>query len=862
MKLHKITALSLLLAWPTITFAAYSPNNPNGQAASANSAPVVMASDQSAINAVTTQIISPSTTYNYTSAVTAASTQVTPGGWYSICVQIPSITASNITVGTSCTGSAGQNVVTLGGSPTTTGVAIGQSITGTGIPIGARVVSFVANTSIMISCNITATVSGSVVTTHEAFTATVQSSPDNSTWSSMSVIPKTLLTQSSPTSTLNGEGLWIVRAPSNVNYIRVNITTMTNCTANVFVDSYSQGSVINLPLKYTATQANWTAGACIIPPIDTSNLADETLDVTSFGGIGQTISFLGSNDPSLAIAQPVSASYLDQVGSPSASSLTALHTAVIAVKQKYFYAKETGTSITAFTIGGATARVSISDCSVVTPSLLGTNLMQVAGTATVTGGLAGTIGVGGSVANGTAPTSYPIPLARDVAGLTRFLTTTEAGGVTGPGEVVALIPAFTAGSTTPADGTNSKTYQSIPGRECDVYFGCVAQGNGADTIQVEGSYDAITFSVIPMSRIDNLASSQQFAFSAAFTPTTGAVYRGKSYGYAFIRVHQTAFTTTGTNGVLRISPVHDLTGLTTSAFSLSATNTTEAAGSANGAVQTGGVRTLTITSKGACKAIMQIDANTGTNSVALEGSTDGGTTFNILPMQPLGGGSTTTSAISFTGTAALPTGGVWEADASNMTNVRVHCTAWTSGAVHGALKIVNVANAAGLGNPIRAAYTAAVTGVAPTTSTNVMVIESGSAKTVRLKRIFIQPGTATAAGIATLTLQRNTVAASASGTAQTPSAHDTTDSAFTGLCRTGAFTLAGVTTTSTTIVFTVPTPISTAANPAIPLEIDFTDHGNQKGIQIPVGVTNGLMFTHSGLSGAAGFGLTVDFTEE
>lgn len=168
------------------------------------------------------------------------------------------------------------------------------------------------------------------------------------------------------------------------------------------------------------------------------------------------------------------------------------------------------------------------------------------------------------------------------------------------------------------------------------------------------------------------------------------------------------------------------------------------------------------------------------------------------------------------------------------------------------------------GESISPTYTVSSNGLTPTAATNVMVIESGATKSVRLKRLIIQPGTATAAGIATLTVSRNTVAATAAGTAVSGATMKrvTTEANFSGIARVGAFTVVGVTSTDTTFAIPIPTPISSATNPSQPIVIDFTAGGNLQGFKIPVGATNGLMFKHSGLSGAANFGILAEFTEE
>ena len=65
-----------------------------------------------------------------------------------------------------------------------------------------------------------------------------------------------------------------------------------------------------------------------------------------------------------------------------------------------------------------------------TTAQLGMNIVQVGGSTTVTGGLAGTLGVGGSTAVGVAPTSNPVIAGGiDPAGLTRRLTSDTLGSL-------------------------------------------------------------------------------------------------------------------------------------------------------------------------------------------------------------------------------------------------------------------------------------------------------------------------------------------------------------------------------------------------------------------------------------------------
>ena len=155
------------------------------------------------------------------------------------------------------------------------------------------------------------------------------------------------------------------------------------------------------------------------------------------------------------------------------------------------------------------------------------------------------------------------------------------------------------------------------------------------------------------------------------TPGTAlqAFYQGRTYGFAKIRVHETARTTAGISGLLRIKNNANSLEQSVSFFSLNAANTTEVTGTASyitnvTAIAGGGVRTVKILPEGSAKAVFQIDAVTGTLTLLAEWSNDG-TTWTTLPVYPSGGiGGAAVTSIAFTGTTAQPTFGLYEADVS------------------------------------------------------------------------------------------------------------------------------------------------------------------------------------------------------
>jgi len=166
-----------------------------------------------------------------------------------------------------------------------------------------------------------------------------------------------------------------------------------------------------------------------------------------------------------------------------------------------------------------------------------------------------------------------------------------------------------------------------------------------------------------------------------------------------------------------------------------------------------------------------------------------------------------------------------------------------------------------MNDSLKPTYFYSQTGLTPTAAAYVFGLESGSAKISRLIRLVVTPGTASAAGTATLTLSRYTTAAT--GGLVTP---DNTlnrnlgDAVYSGLVRSTGFTPGG-TVTASKWVFPIPTPASSATLSAAPIVIDLADVISMQGFVLPVGVNNGIAFQHSGLAGAAGFAIQAVWTE-
>ena len=593
-------------------------------------------------------------------------------------------------------------------------------------------------------------------------------------------------------------------------------------------------------------------------PLTTLTSRSIAFQITTSAGISAgVLTFEASNDSTNWFAVPV----ID-AAAPSTAAVTTL--TLVASTSRYFMANilfkyfraRVSTAVAGGTVQAFTELLSSPLPGIFTAGVSAFNLTQIAGTGVVNAGVAGVMSVGGNIAVGTARTINPAPVGGvDINNLTRvglFTVDGKSVGV-GPGEVISQFSLGT-GAAAVTDGTNGKTWEA-PLRESDVYLDFSAIST-TPTIQLEGSYDGVLFFIIPLSRIDNTAASQLLTAQAAFTPVVGAIYRGRNYGAPILRVHLTAGSASNTIGIIRITPLDALPGATVSAFALTATNTTESVGIANGQIFTGGVRTLAINNKGSVKAELILEGITGTLTYALEGSNDNAN-WNALPMQPKAGGPTVTS-VAATGTAALPQIGFYESDISNYTFVRVHCTAWTSGVAFGALKIIPVGMDAGTGNSTKASYSLNINGAAPTTANYVLATVEASAtrKTILKKMTIWNSGAATAAQRTVFSIVRQTTAGS--GTAGTAVAMETTD-AFGGIVRIPGST--GGTLGAVLYQFSLWTPAAVAN--FTPFVIDFTNGGTKKGIVILPGVANGIYFRNeTGGAGYSAFDATFEFTEE
>lgn len=161
----------------------------------------------------------------------------------------------------------------------------------------------------------------------------------------------------------------------------------------------------------------------------------------------------------------------------------------------------------------------------------------------------------------------------------------------------------------------------------------------------------------------------------------------------------------------------------------------------------------------------------------------------------------------------------------------------------------------------KATYIVAGIGQANTSAGQSIAICSGAVKQTRVRKIVIvNPGTQTTAGWRTFTIKRMTTAVVVGGgESVTPFRLNDADGGYSGT----AWSKATDGTAGTSFTFSLWVP-ATAENsePITIWPIAGIDSVKNKDIVIPVGVTHGLAVDDSGASGAAGFSIMMEITEE
>lgn len=359
------------------------------------SAPVVISSDQAAIDVTFPQVVAFAVSNRLSTAGTVQA-QIEPGGTYTFALSQEMTLGVTANTLASSTTTVGSTVVAYTG----TSPLVGQYVAGTGIAIGAYVVSVSAAVSYTTSLPATATGTVTVNVTAGSFAGNFQSSPDGTSWSNVSVFPQTFTSISAPTNNAAMAGLFRYHATALEKFLRFNLTAITltgvqgNLTSHVLrvdIDAFDRlGSIVNLPyISYVAaTAATFPAGIPFIMPIDTNCVSEVAIGLAAFAGTSQSLAWRQTNDPLNGTNDTISNSTTQSATNTIAINTTVPGSFRIAPSQRYLFVNYSGGSaVTAATVSGVIARIGAQPSMpsvTLSTNNVATNISQIGGQAPIT----------------------------------------------------------------------------------------------------------------------------------------------------------------------------------------------------------------------------------------------------------------------------------------------------------------------------------------------------------------------------------------------------------------------------------------------------------------------------------------------
>lgn len=277
-------------------------------------------------------------------------------------------------------------------------------------------------------------------TTGYVGTTAFQWSANGTTWNSASVTPISSLPGAGKVNvgSSTAPGLWVWNAPTDAAFFRFNVTAYTSGTIWSYLEPYAIGMSIAMPWTPTVT-----SGQTIMPFVDASMFAEIGVQVSA---VTTTVAIpQGTNDPTGTTVNSIG--FKDATSPTSAGSTTisaATPNAVFQPAGHKWIRLQCITTGTVFTIQGITGvigtqtNVTAGYTTTVfsSTSNAGVNISQVGGTATVNGGLAGTLAVGGSAAHSAATTTNPVTTGGRVVPTT--VATVDATLVAGDSSFVPI----------------------------------------------------------------------------------------------------------------------------------------------------------------------------------------------------------------------------------------------------------------------------------------------------------------------------------------------------------------------------------------------------------------------------------------
>jgi len=287
---------------------AYNPNNPNGSATSANSAPVVIASDQAAVPVSSTTLATSALQTTGNTSLATLATNLPAKGQAAAASSMPVVIATN------------QSDIPVASSP----AAVLQTPTSNSMAALNATIQYQVEGGAGVFLTLT---NAAAATTAWSGTVTFQYSLDGSTWNSFSVMPVSSPANSAAVTTATANGLWFGTIPagtvqnqgSTVAYVRANMTAYTSGTAYFFVQSSAVPNArILLPWIYSVT-----SGATLVGPIEASGFSEVAIQLSAV--TTTVLTAQGTNDPSLTTWQTIPVIQGQAIAS-SATTMTAAST--------------------------------------------------------------------------------------------------------------------------------------------------------------------------------------------------------------------------------------------------------------------------------------------------------------------------------------------------------------------------------------------------------------------------------------------------------------------------------------------------------------------------------------------------------
>lgn len=360
--------------------------NPNGQTTAANSQPVVLATDQSAVPNNLTQIGGTAVALETTDSdgeAPSATGKVLPTEGYP---KMFNGSTWDRLRGDTTTGVYGH-LKGLAGSTLPTGASLPVLGTQQVIRDYPSAQSLAATGTVQFGVQAGATVAVTVtnaVASTAAFNATVQfqTSPDGSSWSSVNAMPVSSLPGGGAVTVTQTTtaGMWTVNIPTGHWYFRFNVSAWVSGTVWMYIEALGRNNItVQMPWSYTVT-----SGQTLMPFTDMSGVSELLIRISAVTTTVLTVQ--GTNDPSGADVVALQVQEANTATSSGAGTITAAGSYRVPVVGWKWVRIQCTTTGTVLTVQGISAKYgqsmtlsSTGNSVTVTATNLSSNMAQVAG---------------------------------------------------------------------------------------------------------------------------------------------------------------------------------------------------------------------------------------------------------------------------------------------------------------------------------------------------------------------------------------------------------------------------------------------------------------------------------------------------